>query len=204
MRPIVDLAVLTLGPVLYVLLLAGAVLGLVIGVLLLVDSARVMQWNYALNHWYSTRQAMRALEQPVDVKRALYRWHRVTGVVVLAGALFTLDVLIFAFQTSAVVRSLRGAGNPVILGLVLEALRIFLIVGNVAALLAAAALIFRPSLLKGLESWGDRQYSERIATKPMDLMRYGLDDFVRGRPKVVGAVLSVGSLYVLLSLGLLL
>jgi len=204
MKAIVELAVQTLGPVLYVLLLAGAALGLVVGVMLLVDSARVMRWNYALNKWYSTRKAMQALERPVEVKRFVYRWHRVLGALVFAGSLYTLDILVFGFNTNALVRIFRDLGNPAILGLVVETVRIFLIVGNVGALLAAAVLVFRPSLLKGLEAWGDRYYSSREATEALDVMRYQPDEFVRARPRMVGALVTLGSLYVLLTLGMLL
>ena len=203
MKAIVELLVQTLGPVLYVLLLGGAAVGLVIGVLLVIDTERVMRWNYVLNRWYSTRQAMRSLERPIDLKRPLYRWHRVIGVLVFAASLYTLDVLVFGYHTSALVRALRGAGDPAMLSLILEGARLFLIAGNVAALVAATLLVFRPSLLKGVEGWGDRQYSGRVSTKVLDVMRYQPDDFVRNRPKLVGAVLAVGSLYVLVTLGVL-
>lgn len=202
MNTIVNLAIQTLGPVLYVVLVAGAALGLIVGILLLVDNERVMRWNYVLNKWYSTRQAMRALERPIDLKRPFYRWHRILGVLVFAGSLFTLDVLVFGFQTSALVRALRGMGNPTVLALVLDGVRLFLIAANVAALFAAAVLIFRPSLLKGLEVWSDRHYSGRAATKPLDVMRYQPDDFVRNRPRLVGGLLMIGSVYVLITLGL--
>ena len=204
MRTAIDLAVATLGPVLFVLFYAGALLGLAVGVMLLVDRARVMRWNQALNRWYSTRQALRKLEEPVDVKRIVYRQHRVLGVILFAGALYTLDVLAFSYQTGALVRAFRDLGNPALLGLVFEAVRIFLIVGNVAALVAAIVLCFRPSLLKGLEAWGDRRYSGRESSKPLEVMRYQPDDFVRARPRIVGALVTVGSVYVLVSLSLLL
>jgi hypothetical protein len=204
MKAIIDLAVLTLAPVLYVLLLGGALLGLVVGIMLLVDSARVIRWNSSLNRWYSTRQAFQRLEEPIDVKRVVYRWHRVAGVLIFAGALFTLDVLAFSYQTGALVRAFRGVGNPAVLSIVFEALRIVLIVGNVAGLVAAAILCFRPSLLKGLEAVGDRYYSGREAAKPFEAMHYQPDDFVRARPKVVGAFFTLGSLYILVALGLLL
>jgi len=204
MKAIVDLAVITLAPVLYVLLLGGAILGLAIGITLLVDSERVMRWNAALNRWYSTRQAFQKLEEPIDVKRVIYRWHRVAGVLVLAGAIFTLDVLVFTYHAGALVRAFRGAGNPVILGILFETMRIVLIVGNVAALIAGAILCFRPSLLKGAEAVGDRYYSGREAMKPLEVMRYQPDEFVRSRPKLVGAVLTVGSAYVIVIFGLLL
>jgi hypothetical protein len=203
MKAIVELLVQTLGPVLYVLLLGGAALGLVVGVLLIINTERVMRWNNTLNRWYSTRQAMRSLERPIDLKRPLYRWHRVLGVLVFAASLYTLDVLVFGYHTSALVRALRGAGDPAMLSLILEGVRLFLIAGNVAALVAATLLVFRPSLLKGVEGWGDRQYSGRVSTKVLDVMRYQPDDFVRRRPKLVGAALALGSLYVLITLGVL-
>jgi hypothetical protein len=204
MKQIVDLAVFTLGPALYVLLLAGAVLGLVIGVLLLVNSERVIRWNASLNRWYSTRQAFHKLDEPIDVKRVVYRWHRLAGVLVFAGAVFTLDVLAFSYQTGALVRAFRGVGNPVILSIVFEALRIALIVGNIAGLLAAVILCFRPSLLKGIETVGDRYYSGREAVKPMEVMHYQPDSFVQARPRLVGTLFTFGSLYILFALGLLL
>jgi len=204
MKAIVDLAVATLGPALFVLLFAGAALGLLVGVMLLVDSERMLRWNHELNRWYSSRRALRPLDESIDVKRLVYRWHRVLGVVLFAGALYTLDVLAFSYQTGALVRAFRDLGNPVLLNLVFEGLRILLIVGNVAALAAAVVLCFRPSLLKGLEAWGDRQYSNRESLKPLDTMRYQPDDFVRARPRLVGVLVTLGSLYVLVALGMLL
>jgi hypothetical protein len=201
MKAIADLLVYTLAPVLYLLLLGGAVLGLVVGIVLLFDSARVMRWNALLNRWYSTRQAMRSLERPIDIKRPFYRWHRLVGVVLFAASLFTLDVLVFGFHTSALVRALRGTGDPAALALILDIIRVCLIAGNVAALLAATALVFRPSLLKGLEGWGDRSYSGRASTKVLDVMRYQPDDFVRSRPRLIGGLLTLGSAYVLITLG---
>jgi hypothetical protein len=203
MKAIIDLAVHTLGPVLYVVLLIGAAAGLVLGIMLLVDSARVMRWNHALNRWYSTRGAADALERPVDVKRAIYRWHRVAGVLVFAGALFTLDALVFGFKTSALAREFRDLGNPTLLALLFEAARIFLIVGNLAGFLAASVLIFRPSLLKGLENWGDREYLKAESSRSFDVMRFQPDEFVRSKPRLVGVLIVLGSLYVLVSLGLL-
>jgi hypothetical protein len=67
----------------------------------------------------------------------------------------------------------------------------------------AAVLVFRPSLLKGVEGWADRYYSTRRSTETLDVMRYQPDDFVRSRPRLVGAVVALGSLYALFGLSLL-
>ena len=202
MKAIIDLAVYTIGPVLYALLVAGAVLALVIGILLIVDSARVMRWNYTLNRWYSTRQMLRPMALPVDAKRAIYRWHRVLGVLIFAGALYTLDMLVFNYASRPLASAFRDLGSPATMRTAFDVLRIILIICNIAALVAAAVLCFRPSLLKGLEAWGDRRFSSRQSLKPLEVMHYGPDDFVRGRPRTIGVFLIVGSVYVLLVLGL--
>ena len=205
MKTVIDLAVHTLGPVLFVLLLAGAVLGVVIGALLVIDGARVMRWNDALNRWFSSDRQVQVLDRSVEIKRVVYRWHRLVGLLLFGGAFFTLDALAFGFTTTALVRTLRGTGSSELLALVFEAVRIFLIIGNLFALLAAVVLVFRPSLLKGLENWADRTYSGGGGSaETFNAMRYQPDDFVRARPKVVGTVVLLGSIYALAGLSLLL
>ena len=203
MKPIIDLAVATLGPVLYVLVLGGAVLGLVIGIVLLVNSERVLRWNSALNRWYDTRDAFRKIDQPIDVKRLVYRWHRLAGALVFAGALYTLDVLVFRYNTSGLVDAFRGVGDVLLREIAFESLRILLTIGNVVGLVAGAILCFRPSLLKGLEAVGDRYYGgTREGVKAFEIMHYQPDEFVRAHPKLVGALFTGGSAYILIALGL--
>ena len=201
MKPIIDLAFATLGPAFYGLLLAGAVFALLVGIMLLVDGERVLRWNSAMNAWISSRQAMRPLEEPHDVKRVVYRWHKVAGLLVLAGAIYSLDELIFSYRTASLTQAFRGLASPVLLAMLFDALRYLLVAGNLAALAAGLVLCFRPSLLKGIEAWGDRAYSGRKLAKPLDIMRYGPDEFVRARPRLAGALIALGSLFILVSLG---
>jgi hypothetical protein len=201
MKNLIDFLVAVLGPALYVLLLAGAALGLLVGLLLIVDSARVFRWNAYLNRWFSTDAAARVFDTPRDVKRLVYRRHRVVGVIVVAGALYAMDVLFFRVQTGAVVRALSGAAPAEGLRLLADSLRIFLIGGNGLALAAGLVLCFRPSLLKGLEGWADKQYAFQSG-KSLDQMNYVPDEFVARHPRWVGVAVAAGSLFVLLSLGL--
>ena len=191
-----------LGQVLYILILLGAALGLVIGVMLLVDSARVMQWNAYLNRWISTENAARVLDQSRDVKRFVYRRHRLVGLLVIAGALFALDVLAFGLHTTPLLRVFRNLGNPTALALAVDSVRVFLISGNIVAVVAGVVLCFRPSLLKGVESWADRQYLSPLPSKSLDEPIYRPDAFVRDHPKLVGALVAAGSVFILASLGI--
>ena len=190
-----------LGQALYILLLLGAALGLLVGIMLLIDSQRVLRWNAYLNRWISTGESLRVLDQPHDLNRIVYHRHRILGLVVLAAALYALDVLVFNIQTRALVNIFRDLANPATLQLFAESVRWFLVAGNVLAILVGMILVLRPSLLKGVEGWTDRQYSPRLSSPNLDEPRYQPDEFVRAHLRLAGIVAAGGSLFVLLSLG---
>ena len=198
MKGAIDFLAGIVGQTMLVVVLGGAALGLLIGLLLLVDSARVLRWNTRLSRWISTREATQPLDVPRDIKRFVYRSHRVVGILVVAGALYTLDILTFGFQTGALVRAFRDLGNQGVLVMGFESLRLFLILGNVAALAAGAVLCFRPSLLKGIESWADRSYATRASSGAMDEMRYHPDNWVSRHPRLSGVLVVAGSAFILL------
>ena len=201
MKTAIALVVGVLGQTLFLTLVAGAALGLVIGIVLLVDSERALRWNAHMNRWISTGNSLSVLDRPRDIKRLIYRWHRVVGLLVIAGALYSVNVLAFGFGTEPLVRSFRDLASPTTLRLTVDSLKIFLIAGNNAAILAGIILCFRPSLLKEVEGWADRQYGARLANPNLDAPRYPPDEFVRAHPRLAGALATLGSLYVLVSLG---
>jgi hypothetical protein len=189
-----------LGQALYLLLLAGAALSVLIGVLLLVDSARVLRWNGILNGWFSTRGALRALEEPRDVKRRVYRAHRFAGLLVVVGAVYALAALSSGFKGLPLARAFGDGGSAELVALMSETLQVFLIVGNIAALCAGTIVFFRPSLLKPLEGWADRVYPNRITGEAVDKMRFQPDELAQAHPRLLGLLAAVGGTYVLLSL----
>src|SRR2546422_4092424 len=130
MKAAIALLVSVLGQALYILLLLGAALGLLVGIMLLIDSQRVLRWNAYLNRWISTGESLRVLDQPHDLNRIVYRRHRILGLVVLAAALYALDVLVFNIQTRPLVHIFRDLANPATLQLFAESVRWLLVAGN--------------------------------------------------------------------------
>jgi hypothetical protein len=189
-----------LGQTLYLLLLIGAAISVLIGILLFVDSARVLRWNGVLNGWFSTQGALAKLEAPRDIKRILYRGHRIAGVLVVAGALYALAELWWRYPGLALARAFGDLGSPELAPLIFESVRLFLILGNVAALAAGTVVFFRPSLLKPLEGWADRVYRPRITGEGADKMRLQADEFAKAHPRLLGLLTAAGGVYVLLNL----
>jgi len=185
----------------FVLLLLGSALALVAGLLLLFDSQRAFRIGEWLDRWVSTRTAMRPLETQHSISRPLYRMHRLVGLLICAGALYALVVLASIEGGAAMTKSMSGLGPGRFVSWISESLRVILLTGNAAALLFGLVFILRPSSLRSLEAWADRSISGRKATKPLEVMHRPADQFARSHPRLVGALVVVGSLYVLVNLG---
>ena len=177
--------------------LFGGLLGVVTGLTLLLNSPLFFRVAARMNVWVSTRQAMRPLEAPIPVERTLYRSHRLVGVLILAGALFTLYVLLVRSSGAELVWAFGQFFRLPVAKWIAESLRVFLIVANVAAVFVAVAMILRPSALKGLEEWANRRYSGREATRTWEIPRVGPDPFVQAHPRLVGCLLVAAGAYVL-------
>lgn len=187
----------------FVFLVIGAAFALVVGLMLLLNSRKAFAIGERLDRWVSTRAALRSLEKQHTIARPMYRMHRLSGVLICAGSLYALSILGTPEGAAAIGKSLAGLGlgSKYLASWLSDSLRIFLLIGNAAAFVFGVVFFLRPSLLKGLEAWADRSVSGRKATKPLEEMRKPTDRFTREHPRVVGAVVVLGSLYVLLNLG---
>jgi hypothetical protein len=184
-----------------IVLLLGAAVGLIFGIMLVFDSGKAFRIADRLNGWVSTRAALRPLEEHRDASRPLYRMHRLVGILLSAGALFSLVVLGSTYGETAILKSLSGLGQARFSSWVSESLRIVLLTGNVGALMFGLVFIVRPSALRSLETWANRQISSRKSTKPIETMYLRPDQFTRAHPRLVGSLVIFGSVYVLVALG---
>lgn len=186
---------------LVIFLAIGAVFGLAAGLMLVFDSARAFRIGDRLDRWVSTRAALRPLEEHHSIAKPLYRMHRLVGMLICAGALYSLIVLATPSGGAAITKSLSTIGPVRFSAWIAESLRMILVTGNVAALVFGAVFVVRPSALKGLEAWADRRISGRQATKPIEEMHRPADRFARSHPRFVGVLVVLGSVYVLVNLG---
>jgi hypothetical protein len=185
----------------FIFLMVGAAFALIAGLMLLFDSRRAFRVGDWLDRWVSTRQVIRPLEKQHSIARPMYRMHRLVGALICAGALYALIVLGTAQGAAAMTKSLSGLGSRHFVEWLSESLRLFLLIGNAGALVFGLFFILRPSALKRLEAWADRSISGRQATKPLEISHRTADQFVRAHPRMIGALVILGSLYVLLNLG---
>ncbi|MGQ0586746.1 MAG: hypothetical protein ACT4PK_06050 [Gammaproteobacteria bacterium] len=184
---------------LLLVLAVGLVLAAVVGALLLARPNALFWLNARLSRWVDTRSTFGALDQPRHLERFLYRHHRPLGLLIVTGAGYVLWSWAFAYDRSDVVAILGHRWVSAGLDWIPAALEVA-VVGLHGAILAVGLLvIFRPSLLKGLERRANR-WQEGPGTESLDSVVGSLDGAFEGSPRLSGLLLVVSALWCLLAL----
>ncbi len=188
---------------LIVLLIFGNVFALIIGVLMLAAPQHLSAIFKFSNRWISTRQLTKPLEQPRPTERAMLRYPRVLGAILLASAaLILIKGMIFITGMSVVDGGkllARLYGDTAISSSVWESLWVsliaFIMLGAVMAVVVGLMSLFKLGKLKYWAESINRWVSTRKLTKPLDVPHYQLDKLVTARPRLWGGVITALSLF---------
>jgi hypothetical protein len=179
-----------------IFLLIGALAGVVVSLLLIFKPHVIERVNKVANHWVSMRHISQMADRSVSIERWFYRHHRLVGLFMVLGAGYMLAYFGWRFnQTTALQTFGTYVPNKLLLGMLLQAMVYFLLIGGAVALCVGLVVLLRPSLLKGVEAESNRWVSSRQATKVMDVQRGQVDLVVDRHAQRVGWLLLVGSIY---------
>lgn len=178
-----------------IFLLLGAMLGIMLGLVLIFKPQLVEQLNRVANHWISTRGISRILDRSISIERWFYRHHRVAGTFIMLGAAYIfIDFAFWLDKAAMLQRYARLMPIKMLQGL-LDAVVSFALIAGFAAFIAGLLIFLRPSLLKGLEQSSNQWVSMRRVTKVFDVPRDQVDIFVVKYAQHVGWILLLGSIY---------
>ena len=181
-----------------ILLLIGALMGIILALLLIFKPQWLPRINRVANHWVSTRHISQLMDRSIRTERWFYRHHGVVGPLVVMGAAYMLLYFGWLLDRAAALRALNAyVTNPHVASILMQALLLFALIGAVVALLIGAVYWVRPSLLRGLETQSNQWVSWRKATKVMDVTHDHVDLFVAQHAQGVGWLLLAGSVYLL-------
>jgi hypothetical protein len=188
---------------LVVLLIIGNVFALGIGVLMLAAPRQLKAVSRFSNRWISTRKMTKPLAKSRPTERAMLRYPRVLGAIMLVSAVLILikgAIFITGMSVADGGRLLAQLyGDTDISGSVWESLWIslvaFIALGAVMAVVVGLMSLFRPGQLKRWAGSANRWVSTRKMTKPLEIPRYHLDDLVAARPRLWGGVITALSLF---------
>ena len=188
---------------LVVLLIFGNIFALIIGALMLVAPPRLKALFKFSNRWISTRQMTKPLAKPRPTDRAMLRYPRVLGAILLASAaLILIKGAIFITGISVVDGGrllARLYGDTDISSSVRESLWIsliaFIVLGAMTAVVVGLMSLFKLGQLKHWAESVNRWVSTRRLTKPLDMPHYHLDRLVVAQPRLWGGVITALALF---------
>lgn len=178
-----------------IFLLFGALLGVLLGMLLISSPKVVERISSIANHWISTRRLNQMLDRSISIEHWFYQHHRMIGLFIVLGAVYMFIYFGGLFDKPSLLRYLNGAAPKVVLDILIDAMVLCMLVGAAVALMAGLFLAFRPSLLRDLEAGTNKWVSSRSASKGLDVQRGQVDSFVLLHAQRTGWLLLLGSIY---------
>jgi len=178
-----------------VFLLVGALSGIALALLLILKPQYLERINRVANRWISTRQMNKLLDRSIDIEHWFYRHHRLFGLLAMLGAGYILIYFGMLFDKPAAMQHLAGHMPSTLLDGLLDAVVLAMLTGAVVALFAGLFLWLRPSLLRGIEEGANLWVSLRRTTRPLDLPRSQVEDFVACHASRIGWLLLLASIY---------
>lgn len=179
-----------------------SMIGFFAGVLLLVRPHWFSSLNHYANRWISTRQMGRLLEKPINSEQWLYRNSFISGILLLAGALYILYIFTVYLVRVDLLHGLAKLHwiHSTLLEPLIDSLVLVLLTGALLALLVSLFLIFRPSMLREMELGANQNTSLRQMLKPVELQHGDVDEMILRHSKIFGIALICGSLYIFVTM----
>jgi hypothetical protein len=184
-------------------LIFGNLFAFFIGVLMIAAPQRLGDLFRISNRWVSTRRMTKPLEKPRHADRAMLRYPRVLGAIMLASAaLILIKGIIFISGVSAtdggrlLARLYSGVSLPAgAWELIWITLISVILLGAILAIAVGLMSLFKLGKLKHWAESANRWVSTRQLTKPLDMPHYHLDKMVSAKPQLWGGVITALALF---------
>ncbi len=172
----------------------GMVLGCIVGTILLVKPELISRWNGPMNKWYSTRRALRFLEEIHDTDPWFFKNNKIYGGFMLAVSVILLYFMLYSSAPPGKFDSFTTLLNHDQY-LALRFTYYVLLVAVIISIPLWLLLIFSPQFLERFMPVTNQWISTRAMLRKVDIVSSRYDDYVLKHPKIFG------SLFIVLGLG---
>lgn len=191
-----------------VVLFAGSLLCLAAGAALVFHTTAALRLMKVANRWVSSDEAVRTLDAPHNFDAAISKVptrRLILGALVALGGIYAVVVLVSQVDVPKLVSlfGVRAARASVAIALI-DALRIFLILGCAIAVVVGTILSFFPAAWARLEARLNLWYSTQPILTRGNVMYMALDRWVERYPRTAGALIGILSIIPAVAAGILL
>jgi len=184
------------------LCILAACAGITVGVGLNFSTARTLRFLKASNRWVSMRKSIEPLETPRNINKAIFKRRRLSAAVFIVSGAYTVFMLLFVVEFPYVVLALSKNANPIIVEILVESLRWFLVLGGVLALIVGIAMLVSENAVPALGARLDHWYSTRKGSQSASDMHMPLDNLTEAYPRASGLVLILSSAFALIAVAI--
>lgn len=185
------------------MLILGCLL-FILGLWILITPRMFMQAGQSLSRWVTTDEYFDYLDKPHFQEKYVYKYHRIAGGLIFLGGLYTLIMLIVNVGAEGMATALPALINGYWSQWLYGTLYYLLLVLNFLAMITGLVVLARPSLLKGVEKTVNRWIGSGQNLKKLDQTREISMEVLPGNPRLFGLAVTLGGIYIMLSMGVLL
>ena len=164
-----------------------------IGFAFVLFPGRMNAWAGKLNVWIATDRYVKVLDSVQSVERSFYRHHRIFGALIAAGGCYVVYAL---WNAALPMHRLPVIANPAFSEWIYHAAHLVLIAFNILAVVVGVLIFIRPSLLKGVEEWGNRWISSEPVVQQLDSQHFMDEKKVLEHARIFGFMVLLGSSYI--------
>ena len=173
---------------------------LVVGILLILRPSVIFKLNNKADKGFSFRRYTKFLELPNIIDSVFYKHHLIVGALVTITSSYILYYFLMVYDEAVISGYISGLSYALVLDLLINALRLFMLFCSVFIILIGLTIFFRPSQIKRVEDWANRWVSTRQKARELSTQHDGVNQLAYKHPRITGSVITLLSLYAIILL----
>jgi len=175
-----------------------------IGIWILILPQGFLKASRSLGRWISTDAFFESLDRPRYQERFIYKHHRIAGMLIITGAVYTLFIMLQSIDISMLVSLLPQIGGRFWSEWFYGAIYALFVSANLLAVMVGGIVLVRPSVLKMLESYMNKWVITGQDLKKLDQTHEIALEILPGNPRLFGLAVALGGIYIVISMAILL
>ncbi len=181
------------------IIIVGTALSMLYGLWLIISPTTALKLNQRINKSFSLRETTKPLEKPVHIESKFYRHAKISGILLILGAIYLLYLLFWELNFEELAKNLPGL-TVLTWEWLLQAFQVFFGIMSVIVFLMGFLILLRPSQLKPLEEKANTWVSTRQKMQFMSEDRGQADKLLDQFPRQFGAIILVAAAIILLNM----
>ena len=181
-----------------ILTLVFGIMGMTLSLMLMFSPRLTQNLSNILNRSINIEKRLEYLDKDIQISDFFYSHHIAVGLILVAGSAFSLFFFFFSLDVSKFTGIFFGSqSNLFAAELVVSAITWIGKVGCLAGLAIGLLMVFKPDLMKGIESRLNSWFETKPMIEKLDKTSHDIDSFFFRHPIAVGLVGAVISFFLI-------